>query len=322
MIDSVKSNSSSDAQVTIIIVTYQSANTIGATLDALRESQNSSLARIVVIDNASNDGTADYVSRNYPSVKLIRNIENVGFGRGCNQGIEFASTPYALLLNPDAVIDNGSLSTLIDFLDQNPHVGICGPAVIDASGALQPAGGLPKPWKILLKPLSSKLASRGQRSVVPGEAPAESDSICGSIMLLRMKMIGEIGVFDPRFFLYFEETDLCLRAKQAGWKIWTVGEAVGRHINAASAKQTKAEMIWDTISEHYFKSRFYYMIKHFGWPVAAITEIGELGFILLGVVVDSIRGKPSRNVESRFRAPILKLPASPNRRVAQCKRNA
>jgi GT2 family glycosyltransferase len=313
MIDPIISNTPKNSEVTVIIVTYQSIGTISAALDALQELMDSGLVRIIVIDNASQDRTADYIEKLYPSVYLIRNINNVGFGRGCNQGIEISLTPYILLLNPDAVIDIKSLIVLVRFCNCNPKVGICGPAVIDVSGELQPAGCLPRPWRILLKPIFSKLATHGRRNVIPGEAPAKTDMICGSIMLVRRQMITEIGAFDPRFFLYFEETDLCCRAMRSGWEIWTNGEAIGRHINAASAKQTKAAIAGATISKHFYESRFYYLIKHFGWPVAIMTEIGELVSLVLGFAVGFFRGKPKTNFSARFRAPIFRLPVSPNR---------
>lgn len=296
-------------QVTGVIVTFRSRHTIGATLDALLEAHGAGLAEVVVVDNSSNDGTADFVAEHYPWVTLVRDGGNVGFGKGCNRGLEYVTTPYALLLNPDAVISFQALTTLLDFMNGHPRVGICGPAVVEASGDLQPAGGLPTPWKIMLKPLWPRWASRGRRLVVPGEASTATDWICGSIMLLRSAMIKEVGEFDPRFFLYFEETDLCLRAQESGWELWTVGEAVCGHINAASAKATNDPMIWGTLSEHYFKSRFYYLVKHFGWPLAVIAEIGELSFMFVRATADLARGRPYENLKLRLASPILKLPA-------------
>ena len=161
----------------------------------------------------------------------------------------------------------------------------------------------------MLKALLPGLAARGQRHVLPGEAPVETDWICGSIMLLRMWVIEEIGGFDPRFFLYFEDTDLCYRAMQAGWELWTVGEAVCRHVNAASAKSTKERMMWGTISEHYFRSRFYYMSKHFGLPRAVAAEVGEILFMHVRAAIDLIRGSANKNLKPRMKAPILKFPA-------------
>lgn len=312
MTESKESASERRPQLTVVIVSYQSRDTIGATLDALRESYDAGLADAVVIDNASPDGTADFVATHFPWTTLVRNHNNVGFGRGCNQGFKCVATPYVLLLNPDAVIDLKALTVLVGFMISTPRTGICGPAVKETSGALQPAGGLPNPWKIMLRPLLPGWASSGQRHVVPGEAPAATDWVCGSVMLLRWKMIEEIGRFDPRFFLYFEETDLCYRAQRSGWEIWTVGEAVAGHVNAASAKTTKADMMWGTISEHYFKSRFYYLSKHFGRPAAVMAELGELFFMFMRAGVNLARGRSSRSLGPRLRAPILKLPASPN----------
>ncbi len=306
-----QSDTGRNPQVTVVIVTYNSRETIGAALDALQESYAAGLADIVVVDNASHDGTADFVAEHSPWATLVRNSGNVGFGLGCNRGFECVATPYVLLLNPDAVITAQSLMTLVDFMERNPRAGICGPAVQEISGALQPAGALPNPWKIMLRPLLPGWASKGLRHVVPGEAPAPADWICGSVMLLRWRMLEEIGWFDPRFFLYFEETDLCYRARKVGWQSWTVGEAVAGHVNAASAKTTKAPMMRGTISEHYFRSRFYYMIKHHGWPTAVVAELGELLLMMARAAGERVRGRSCKNLGPRLRAPILQRPATP-----------
>jgi len=297
--------------VTVVIVTYNSRTTIGTALDGVQPSFVAGLVDVVVVDNASHDGTADLVATHAPWATLVRNSDNVGFGRGCNRGFELVKTPYALLLNPDAVIHTDALLKLVDFMEKSPRTGICGPAVRETSGALQPAGCLPNPWKIMLRPLLPGWASRGMRHVVPGESPAESDWICGSVMLLRWKMLAEIGWFDPRFFLYFEETDLCRRARQAGWEIWTVGEAIAEHVNAASAKATKAPMMADTISEHYFQSRFYYLIKHFGWPAAVMAEAGELFLMFARAAAERLRGKKYESLGQRLKAPYMKQPSLP-----------
>ncbi len=311
MTEPVELTTSSSPQVTVIVVTYRSLDTIGAALDALQASFEAGLIETVIIDNASNDGTADWIVKHYPSVTIVRNFSNVGFGRGCNQGFKHVTTPYVLLLNPDAEIDLKAIKTLVRFMDKTPRAGICGPSVKEASGALQPAGGLPSPWKIMLRPLLPGWASRGQRQVIPGEAPSSTNWICGSVMLLRWTMVEEIGGFDPRFFLYFEETDLCYRAQKAGWEVWTVGEAVAEHVNAAAAKATKAPMMWGTISEHYFRSRLYYMIKHFGLPLAVAAELGELVFMFLRAALELMRGRHYLSLRPRLQAPILKLPQLP-----------
>jgi len=296
-------------KLTVVIVTYRSKETIAPTLDALKAAYDEKLVDIVVIDNASNDGTADFVAQRYPFVALVRNRENIGFGRACNQGFDHSTTPYVLLLNPDAVLSLGPMKILVDFMDRTRRAGICAPAVRRTSGSLQAAGNLPNPLTVMLSPMFSRWTMRGQKPIAPGGAPDRTEWICGSIMLVRKDMLKEIGAFDPRFFLYFEETDLCHRAHGAGWEIWTVGEAVGEHMNAASAATTDSVMHGDTIAEHYYRSRYYYLTKHFGRIAAATAEIGELAFLGLRTVIDRIRGKERKTLEQRLRAPVMKLPS-------------
>lgn len=296
-------------QVTAVIVTYQSRETVGAALDALQEAYAASFANAVVVDNASTDGTGDFVAERYPWVTLVRSNENLGYGRGCNLGFQHVGTPYVLVMNPDAVVGFAALRTLVTFMEERDRVGMCGPAVKEQSGALQPSGALPAPWKVIVKPLLPGWACRRQRHVIPGEPPVRTDWLCGSILLLRTRVIEQLGGFDPRFFLYFEESDLCRRTQQAGWEIWTVGVAVCEHVNAASAKRTNEPMIWGTLSEHYFKSRFYYMFKHHGpaWAIAA--ETGELLSMLGRTGLEIVRGRKYPHLGPRLRAPIFRFPS-------------
>lgn len=297
--------------VTAVIVTYRSRETVGAALDALHEAHLAGLAEAVVVDNASDDDTADFVEERYPWVTLIRSADNLGFGRGCNVGLRNARTPFVLLLNPDAVLPVNGLQRMITFMQQHPRAGICGPAVREHAGDVQPAGCLPTPGRTALKPLFPGWASKGLWHVQPGEAPRSTDRICGSIMLIRRQMLDSVGEFDPRFFLYFEETDLCFRTIRTGWQIWTVGDAIGEHINAASGKAMKVPMMWGTISEHYFKSRFYYFKKHYGWLSAAAAETGELCCMFVRYVLNRFRGKAYPNLGQRLRSPFYRMPTDP-----------
>ncbi len=304
--------SSWKTRATVIIVSYRSRRTIASTLDALEDARDGGFVEIVVVDNASDDGTADFVATAYPFVTLIRNPENSGFGRGCNLGFAKAASPYLLLLNPDAVIRRDSIQMLIDFMDRNPRAGICGPAVRWSSGELQASGDLPNPLAVIAAPLFPRWAMRARRLILPGDEPRSTSWICGSIMLLRKSMIDEIGPFDPRFFLYFEETDLCYRARRDGWEVWAVGDACGSHANAASARATESELIGDTIPKHYFESRYYYLVKHYGWPAAALAEIGELVSIVLRTAVDAARRRPNLSLKRRLRGPFMRQPRAGN----------
>ncbi|NGP53693.1 glycosyltransferase family 2 protein [Thioalkalivibrio sp. XN8] len=298
-----------EPQVSVVLVSYQSRETIGRTLDALQRARESMGIRTIVVDNASSDGTADFVAEYHPWVSLVRGHENVGFGKGCNIALRDVASPYVLFLNPDAVCGLPALQAMLALMESRPSIGILGPAVVEASGQLQPSGALPTPWTVMWKPAFPGWASRGMRHVQPGELPRRTSWICGSVMLVRMSMVKEIGGFDPRFFLYFEESDLCARAHRAGWEVWTSGQAVCEHVNAASAKKTGDAMMWGTISDHYFRSRMYYMVKHHGWPAALVMEAGELVLMCARAVIERTRGRPYPTLAGRLRAPKFRLPA-------------
>jgi hypothetical protein len=266
------------------------------------------VAESVVVDNASSDDSVDFVRSAHPWVRLIEAEGNLGFGRGCNIGIEAAKNPYVLLLNPDAAIDVDSLRTLIRFFDSNPRAGIIGPAVVEPSGELQTAGALPTPLRLMLSPIWPSLSMRGRQTIEPGAPPFRTTWLCGSILMFRKTLIEQIGGFDPRFFLYFEETDLCRRAHRAGWDIWAVGEAQGRHVNEGSTSATGALMQDDVIAEHFYESRFYYLAKHHGRIAAVLTEIVELALMSLRACLMVLRGNSDASFRTRLRSPILRFP--------------
>lgn len=299
-------------QVTAVIVTYQSRETVGAALDALHEAHATGLAEAVVVDNASNDGTADFVAAHYPWVRLVLSSENLGYGRGCNRGFEFVATPYMLILNPDAVIDRDALRILVGFLSKKPQAGIAAPAIVEGQhGALQPAGLMTTPSTLLRGTLGSAQPYRDRRTIEPGGPSFETNWVCGAAMLIRSDLFRSLGGFDPRFFLYFEETDLCRRVAREGAEVWAIGEAVARHVGGASAKATGEKTRSSCIAEHYYRSRFYYLVKHFGWFRAVGTEAIIAAVPLLGLLRDRMTGRPDKHrTEARDR-PFLRFPAQP-----------
>lgn len=262
-------------KITAVIVTYRSRDTIGATLDALYPAYERGICACVVVDNASTDGTADFVAREYPWASLVRSSENLGFGRGCNRGFEEVESPYLLLLNPDAQIDVNALSTLLEFIESHPKAGIVAPATIAGNGDSQDAGMVLTPGGLVRSALGRGGVFPDRRTITRGAPPFRTTWVCGAIMLIRSDMFRKLRGFDPRFFLYFEETDLCLRALAEGMEIWVLGEATATHLVGASAQKTGEKLSWGTtgnIVEHYYPSRFYYLKKHFGWLSAIFAE--------------------------------------------------
>lgn len=299
-------------KVTAVIVTYESRETIGPALDALREAHDAGLADAVIVDNASTDGTADYVAQQHPWVTLVRSDENLGYGRGCNQGFEHVATEYVLILNPDAAMDSESLRTLVSFMEDSPQAGITAPAILEGGeDSLQPAGLMTTPGTLLRGSLGSGQPYSDRRPIEPGGEQFRTNWLCGAAMLIRSDLFRALGGFDPRFFLYFEETDLCRRAAEHGAELWAVGKAVARHVGGASAAATGEHTRSSCIAEHYYRSRFYYLVKHFGWARAVGTEAAVVILDVMRRWRDRLMGRISRRRASAGHRPMFRFPAPP-----------
>jgi N-acetylglucosaminyl-diphospho-decaprenol L-rhamnosyltransferase len=266
------------------------------------------LVDVVVVDNQSDDGTPEYVRDSFPWAQLVESGGNLGFGRGCNLGFTRASTPYTLFLNPDATLSKDALQTLLAFMDSHPSVGMCAPAIREANGELQVAGVLPTPMSIV-RHAAGLSGYPSMREIEPGGAPFRTNWLCGAVLLVRSDVFARVGGFDPRFFLYFEETDLCRKVMDEGYELWAVGEALADHECGASTKQSGNTMAHQCISEHYYRSRFYYLIKHHGWAAAAMAEVATIPLLGARSLLKRVVGRSDDGAfAERISAPILKLP--------------
>lgn len=303
--------------VTAVIVTYNSRSVVASALDAGAEAHRSGLLDVTVVDNASADATPAFVRDRYPWVRVVEAGGNLGFGRGCNLGFAAVTTPYVLFLNPDAALPKDALQTLIAFMEAHPRAAIAGPATWNNGGTvLQAAGGLPSPLQIICEAAGVPGPSSEQRRTIkPGAAPFTTDWIAGGIMLCRTQHLRALGGFDPRFFLYFEETDLCRRAAAAGYELWAVPHAVASHLGSTAAKASGQRLAEGAnIATHYFRSRFYYLVKHFGWLAAVLTEGLELVFLAARSLLKRLLLRPGGSgLGERLAGPIMRLPAAVDR---------
>jgi len=293
--------------VTAIIVSYQSARTIGGALAAARRCHDAGLLDLVVVDNASRDATREILAREAGWARLVLEATNHGFGRGCNIGLEHVASPYTLFLNPDAAIEPPALRTMLEFMEQRPGAGIVGPATLCGSNEdPQPTGAYPTPWSVV-REVAPVLRRRSSAvPIVPGSAPMRTGWVCGAILMIRTALLRELGGFDPRFFLYWEEIDLCRRAEYAGYENWVLGTAVAHHVVGASSKG--GPRVGASIARHYFQSRYYYMAKHHGWLAATAAEVGEFMLLTLESAVDTLRGRGLERLRPRLQAALLSLP--------------
>ena len=258
-----------------------------------------------VFDNASDDGTVDFVQHNFPYVHVIASPKNLGFGNACNQGAARVDAPYLLFLNPDAQMSGPGILALAEFMDEHERAGICAPFIFDHY-----VGGTHTPTQLILSSLKLK-ASDGRHVPRRGEPPFLTHWVCGAIFAVRASTFQQLGGFDPRFFMYFEETDLCDRTIALGQEVWMVPTIEGQHEGGASTKSSQMTVTpFGTVAKYYFQSRYYYLAKHHGPLSASLAELVAFVPLIKKELVSRLRGKDEglSELRARLAAGILRFP--------------
>ena len=227
-------------EVTAIIVNYNAGDELRQALQSIASDLGPSSWEAVVVDNASTDGSADITLEFQPHARLVRNTENVGFGRAVNQGLALARAPLVLVMNPDCRLGAGAYATLARELQRHPGCAIVGPRILDPGGAEQgSARGDPDMFTGLFGRsgvLQRLLPGLGiaTRNVVPSSAVPAGESLpvdwlSGACMLARADALRGVHGFDERYFLYWEDADLCRRLRAAGQHVRYVPSAAAVH---------------------------------------------------------------------------------------------
>ncbi len=301
------------AKVTAVIVTYQSAQNIGEGLAAVRRCYDAGQMLCIVVDNGSNDGTQELLRDEASWVDVALTGKNNGFGRGCNIGLEQVQTEYTMFLNPDATIGPEALKVLVDFMDTHPKAGVCGPAtIVGAEGAevqYQAAGRRPSALDIVRQVIPRMGRADLRQVIQPNSVPFRTGWVCGAVFLVRTELMKRISGFDPRFFLYWEETDVCRRMEDLGYEVWAVGTAIAHHVGSASSPDDDSK-VHGCIAEHYYQSRRYYLIKHHGWLAATLAELIEFSLLCVRAIVHLVRGQGIGRLKSRLKSRLFTEPPS------------
>ncbi|HEY3829182.1 MAG TPA: glycosyltransferase family 2 protein [Solirubrobacteraceae bacterium] len=250
----------------IVIVSANDARWLEPCLASVLARAGNISLEIIVVDNASTDGTREVVESSFPQARVVSS-PNRGFAYGNNRGLEHTSARYVLLLNPDTEILQGTLQELIATLDERPEMGLAGVRQIDAHDRLLPTiRRFPNAARALGEALFSERwplhpAWAGERVLAARDYEREQpcDWTAGSFMLIRREALLSAGVLDERFFLYSEETDLCLRIARAGWGIHHLPLMTIRH-HAGKGGVRPALVAQDALS------RKLYARKHFSAP--------------------------------------------------------
>jgi len=223
--------------VSLVIVSHQTRDLLRACLRSIYEHPPSGAFEVCVLDNASTDGSGEMVRSEFPEVQLIENKDNVGYSRAVNLGARRTSAPYVLVINPDILVTEGSVEALVRFMDARPRVGVAGGKLLNPDGTLQySARTFYTPRILLLRrtflgrlfPNSRAIREHLMLDWDHGEA-CEVDWLIGACLMIRRAAAEDVGLMDERFFLYFEDVDLCYRMKQRGWGVVYVPEAVMVH---------------------------------------------------------------------------------------------
>ncbi|MDO7908858.1 glycosyltransferase family 2 protein [Paenibacillus sp. JX-17] len=240
--------------VSILIVSYNTCRLTLDCLDSVFASKTGYQYEVIVIDNQSSDDSVQAIGDKYPEITLITNDENTGFATANNQGMEAAQGRYILLLNSDTVIQDDTLQTMIEFMDNNENVGASGCKVILPDGSLDKAckRGFPTPSASFYYAFGfSKFFpdhpkfNQYQLGHLDADEAYEVDCLVGAFMLVRRETIDQIGGLDETFFMYGEDIDWCYRMKQAGWGIYYYPQTCIVHLKGGSARLRPKKVIYE-----------------------------------------------------------------------------
>jgi N-acetylglucosaminyl-diphospho-decaprenol L-rhamnosyltransferase len=196
---------------------------------------------IFIIDNGSKDHSAEIIRSEFPNAVLIENGKNVGFGRANNQALPYTNSRYVLLINTDAFVEKDTILKTVQYMDANPKCGILGVKLLGQEGELQPSCRyFPTPWNIFLRETGLNRIFKWAKMVDDMSwdhaSVRECDWVTGCFYLVRKVVIDQVGLFDPRYFLYYEEVDHCLAVKNAGWQVIYYPYTSVVHLCGESAK--------------------------------------------------------------------------------------
>lgn len=246
--------------VSIILVNYNGAQVVIDCLRSIRDTLQTVPYEVIVVDNASTDESVNGIETTFPEVQLIRQNQNRGFGAGNNLGASIAKGKYLFLLNTDTLLICDVLPHLVELMEQNPSIGIVGPQLLNPDKSLQISTarsiGIWGEYQTLKQQLDYQKRDR-ERIAQEFMAMHEADIIIGAALFIRKSLFEELAGFDETFFMYFEESDLCERARSKGWRIIYTPSVSLIHIGGYSVKKTV-----DRLRLEYRKSQLYYYKKH------------------------------------------------------------
>jgi GT2 family glycosyltransferase len=280
----------------ISIVSYNSLNFLRECLDSILKNPPELNYEIIVFDNASHDGSAEFVKNNYPEVTLIANNKNVGFAAANNRAIERSYSKYILFLNSDCMIYEKSLDILADFMESHPGIGITGPKITNNDGTIQlSCRRFPSMFNAAAHTILTDIfpgnpfSKKYKLTDIDRDEPLKVDWVSGSCMIIRRKALEDTGILDERYFMYVEDLDICYRMWQKNWEVYYDPKARIMHHIAGSSGRGKIKS-----SFRMQRSVFYFFWKNYrkNWRIVLIPLLVlVLGLRLFLFIIKSIFSK-------------------------------
>lgn len=253
--------------ISIVIVNYNVKDFLYKCLSSIKAASQGLSIETIVVDNNSVDGSMEYLIPLFPEVNFIKLSDNIGFGRANNFAFEIAKGEFILILNPDTILEEQTLHKMIEFMESDASCGIAGCKVLNADGTFQMAcrRGFPTPWAAFSKLFGlqkvfpkSKLFAKYNQTYLPTDETYYIDAVIGAFMFCRSELIRDLKGFDPDFFMYGEDIDLCFRAKKMGWNVAYVHTTSIVHYKGESTKRSSINEV-----KHFYNAMEIFVKKHY-----------------------------------------------------------
>ena len=292
-----------ELDLSIIIVNYNVKEFLQNLIHSIHKAAQNLQYEIIIIDNASSDGSVEFISEKFPGIQLIANSQNLGFGRANNQGLKIAKGKYFLLINPDSIVSEDTFIKMISFFESHPSVGLAGCKILNPDGTLQLAcrRSFPGPWTSFCKVTGlsslfphSSLFARYNLTYKDENKSYEVDAISGSFMMVKREVYEKIGGFDEDFFMYGEDLDLCYRIQKAGYKVFYMHETQVIHYKGESTRRSsldETKFFYDAMNLFVKKHLSGSVLVHFILRTAIgvtkfIAFLGKRKLVFLAVILD------------------------------------
>lgn len=290
--------------ISLIIVSFNTREVLRESLQSVEREKGDLRIEVFVVDNNSHDGSVEMVEAEFPGVHVMRSAVNLGFGAANNVALEVAQGRYIVLLNSDAFLLPDSLRLSVEHMDADPSVGLAGGRLVGRDMALQPSArmfpSILSDFLVLTglayKFPKSRFFGQFDRTWADPMQPAEVDWVPGAFSIIRAEALRKVGFFDPDFFLYSEEVDLCRRIKDAGFKILYWPDIVVIHIGGESSRQIKTLEMSSAgaqLIRWRMRSTLLYYRKHHG-SGAWMAKMLELALYRLTALRNSFSSDPYR----------------------------